>query len=210
MYVFLLGVVLASSFWSWELFSFNLLLFLLACGLSILLFLSIIKSSRTLLCIFCLILVPLLVIQYKTTKNANLSYMSIDEEYLFNTRRSLLLGRYSQNKITYMFYKFEQNLLRTIDLNLYFFGNHPRERPGIKEFEKFLFLFLPFFIIGLLKTLKSHPWQISLSFLIPVLELSIIGQDNPVGPFSLYPFFSVMITIGMLYAIKKVHLSLKL
>ncbi len=79
--------------------------------------------------------------------------MSATDEYLFATRREELsmfnihLGRYLENKPLYIFHKFEQNLLRTLDVNLYFFGNHPRERAGISEFEKFSFLFLAFFIL---------------------------------------------------------------
>lgn len=136
--------------------------------------------------------------------------MSATDEYLFATRREELsmfnihLGRYLENKPLYIFHKFEQNLLRTLDVNLYFFGNHPRERAGIREFEKFSFLFLPFFILGLLKAVKIFPWQLSISLLIPLLELSIIGEDNPVGPFILSPFFSVTIAIGLSFFMKKI------
>lgn len=209
MYILSLIITLISSSWSWELFSFNLYLLLIIWSLSILLYLSVIRSSKKILYIFCLILIPVLIIQWKTTKNARLDYMSTTDEHLFATRRKELsmfninLGRYLENKPVYMFHKFEQNLLRHIDLNLYFFGGHPRERSGIKEFEKFSFLFLLFFILGMSKLVKSYPWQLSISLLIPLLELAIIGQDNPVGPFSLFPFFSVTIMIGLFYALKK-------
>lgn len=202
--------ILITSSWSWELFSFNKYLLLIICSSSILLYLSVIRSSKKILYIFCLTLIPILIIQWKTTKNAGLNYMNATDEQLFATRRYELsmvnpnLGRYLENKPLYIFHKFEQNLLRTMDLNLYFFGSHPRERSGIKEFEKFSFLFLPFFILGLLKLVKSSPWQLSISFLIPLLGLSIIGQDNPVGPFSLFPFFSVIITIGISLFMKKI------
>ncbi|MDO8573679.1 MAG: hypothetical protein Q7R77_02915 [Candidatus Daviesbacteria bacterium] len=137
--------------------------------------------------------------------------MSETDWSLFATRRIELsavspsLGRYLGNKPEYMFYKFEQNLLRSMDLNLYFFGSHPRERSGIREFEKFSFLFLPFFIFGLLRLVKFSPWQLGTSLFIPLLVLAIIGQDNPIGPFSLLPFFSVTIAVGMFNIIKKLN-----
>lgn len=210
MYILSIIIALISSSWSWELFSFNVYLLLIIWSASVLLYLSVVKSSKKFLYIFCLILIPVLIIQWKTTKNARLDYMNTTDEYLFATRRKELsvfnihLGRYLENKPDYMFFKFEQNLLRNMDLNLYFFGGHPRERSGIKEFEKFSFLFLPFFILGLLKLVKSSPWQFSIILLIPLLELSIIGEDNPLGPFSLFPFFSVTIAIGLSFFMKKI------
>lgn len=203
-------VVLISSLWTWELLSFNVYLLLVILGLSILLYLSIIWSSKKILYIFCLILIPVLIVQWKTTNNASLNYMNLTDRYLFATRRKELSmsitnsERYLENKATYMFYKFEQNLLRHIDLNLYFFGGHPRERSGIREFEKFSFLFLPFFILGLLRLIEYFPGQLLVSLFIPLLGLSIIGHDNPIGPFSLFPFFSATIAVGLFFTIKKI------
>lgn len=203
-------IVLVCNFWSWELFTYNLFLFLIVWTASILLYLSIIRSSKKLLYIFCLILIPVLIIQLKTTKNAVLDYMSETDRQLFATRRGELsaivpnLGKYLESKPEYIFLKFEHNSLRATDLNLYFFGSHPRERSGIREFEKFSFLFLPFFIFGLLKAIKSAPLQLSISLLIPLVVLSVIGEDNLIGPFSLFPFFSVMIAIGLASLIKKI------
>lgn len=202
-------IVLLCNNWTWEIYSFNLLLIIILLAASASLYFSAIRKSNKLLCIFCLFLIPILFIQWKTTKNAGLDYMSETDWSLFATRRSELsavapnLEKYLGNKSEYIFYKFEQNLLRTMDLNLYFFGSHPRERSGIREFEKFSFLFLPLFIIGLLKLGATSPWQLGISSLIPLLALAIIGQDNPIGPFSLLPFLSVTIAVGMLHIIKK-------
>lgn len=202
-------IVLLFNNWTWEIYSFNLLLFIIVLTASASLYFSAIRKSKKLLCIFCLFLTLLLIIQWKTTKNTGLNYMSETDWSLFATRRNELaavapnLERYLGNKPEYMFYKFEQNLLRTMDLNLYFFGSHPRERSGIREFEKFSFLFLPFFVIGLLKLAKFSPWQLGISSLIPLLGLAIIGQDNPIGPFSLLPFLSVAIAVGVPHIINK-------
>lgn len=220
MYIFSILFVLISSPWVWELLHYNLLLLFILSLASILLFLSLIKTKnvKIFFILFCLTLLPILIIQFETTSNPNLGYMNPTEEQLFNIRRNEIdllkisdntginLGKYLENKPEFMFYKFEQNLLRSIDLNSFFFGNHPREIPGIRNFEKFSFSFLPFFIFGLLKVLKSHLLYISISFLTSALELSIIGQNNPAGPFVLFPFFSAIIAVGIFYAIKKFKL----
>lgn len=52
------------------------------------------------------------------------------------------------NKATNIIKKFEVNFFETVDLNNYFFANHPLERVGVKETEKFYSWLLPFFIIG--------------------------------------------------------------
>ena len=225
MYILSILFVLITNPWTWELLSFDLFLFLLTVCSSILLFLSFLRSSKKILFLFCLILIPILVIQWKTTPNNNLTYINATDEQLLNIRRSEIPllrlnlldqplvfnpGRYIINKPDYIFYKFQQNILRSIDLNLYFFGNHPREIPGHREFDKFSFLFLPFFILGVITGLKSHRLQISISFLIPLAPLTLIGQNNPVGPFVLFPFFAATITIGLFHVAKEVLMKLKI
>ncbi|MFH0937371.1 MAG: hypothetical protein V1808_03685 [Candidatus Daviesbacteria bacterium] len=150
--------------------------------------------------------------------------MSVTEKHIFTYRKSELpifiinvlnktktinTALYIANEQSAMFYKFEQNLFRTIDLNLYFFGNHPRERPGIREFEKYSFLLLPFFLLGLYKLVISKIWWLFISLLVPLLVLSFVGQDNSIGPFSLFPFFTVTVSIGILFVIRKMFCLLK-
>lgn len=203
-------IVLICNSWTWELFSFNLYLLLIIWGLSILLYLSVVKLSKKFLYIFCLFLIPVLIIQWITTKNSGLNYINATDEHIFATRRYEIsmvasdMKRYLGSKPEYMFHKFEQNLLRSMDLNLYFFGNHPREISGMREFEKFSFLLLPFFILGLLEVVNYYPRQLLGGLIIPLSALSIIGLDNLVGPFILFPFISVTIAIGMLNIVKKV------
>lgn len=193
-------IVFVTSYWSWEIFSFNFYLFLLVLITSTILYILILNPSKKLLGIFWIFLFSILIIQFITTKNPNLSYITPTEEQLLNSRRTQLpttFGRYLQSKPTNMFYKFQQNFFRTSDINIYFFAEHPRERAGIKEFNKFHFICLPFFLIGIFISLKSRSWQLLLALLIPMILLSIIGPDNPLGPFSLYPFFAVSIALGL-------------
>lgn len=204
MYVLSFIIPLISR-WSWEVFSFNFILFLLILAATAFLFLSIVKSSKKLLVIFSLLLVPLLIVQWKTTKNRSFEYLDPTDERQINVRQSNVyaefnIGKYIVNKPDYFFNKFQQNLLQSLDLNLYFFGNHPREVPGNREFEKFSFLLIPFFIYGLFK-IKLSPWKL-LMILIPLTELILIGLNNHLGPFILFPFIASITSIGIFYSLK--------
>lgn len=220
MFILSILFVLFISNWSWEIFSFNLYLFFLIWLASVLLFLALIKKSTKLFYIYLLVMIPILITQCKTTSNAGLSYMNATEKHIFTYRKSefpvftvnifskvktINSALYLANERTAMFDKFEQNLLRTSDLNLYFFGNHPREIAGVREFEKYSFLLIPFFMFGLYQSAKSKTWQLLVSLLIPLTLLSFIGQNNPIGPFSLFPFFTVTISIGILFIKDRVN-----
>lgn len=216
---YLLLFVLITSHWSWEIFSFNFYLLSLIWIASILLYISFLKSSKKFAYFFCLLMILILVVQWKTTNNANLFYMDSTYQYNFNTRRGELSsfnfnileknitvnsGRFLENKLTFMLYKLQQNFFRSLDLNLYFFGGHPREREGVREFEKFSFLSLPFFLLGLVYIVKHRIWQIILSLFIPLIVVSVIGHDNYLSLFSLFPFFAVTITIGAIRSVRKI------
>jgi len=80
-----------------------------------------------------------------------------EEIYYLNQRRSYcqspLVARFLENKVNRLGYKFKRNFFTLLDTNYYFFANHPRERPGIKETEKFFWGLLPFFLLGLFSQL---------------------------------------------------------
>lgn len=224
MYLLNILFVLIVSNWSWEIRSFNPGLLFLTWSSSILLFSSLMKESRKLFYAFLLLLIPLLIIQWKTTNNADLRYMNVTEKYIFTYRKSELpiftinflnktksinSALYIANERVALFDKWEQNLLRSIDLNLYFFGGHPRERPGIREFEKYSFLFLPFFVVGLYCSISLKKWSLLVSCLVPLIVISVAGQDNQIGPFSLFPFFTATISLGLLLVKERLFRILK-
>jgi hypothetical protein len=96
------------------------------------------------------------------------------------------------------YYRLTKNLAEIVDPNLYFFANHPRERAGFKEFEKFPYILFPLFVIGTLVSIKLRNKKFLLaSFIIPACVLTFIGSTNPFGPFSLFPFLTVSISIGV-------------
>jgi hypothetical protein len=94
------------------------------------------------------------------------------------------------------FSRIKQNLFEDLDLNLYFFAGHPRERIGFKEFEKFSYVLLPFFILGIFNLVKNKKYSLIPFFVFPLALLAIIGNNNQVGPFSVFPFITAGIYKG--------------
>jgi hypothetical protein len=107
-----------------------------------------------------------------------------------------LANWFEQRKETISIYKIGKNFSEVIDPNLYFFANHPREKAGAKEFEKFSYILLPIFILGLFELKKRHLKYLILT-LSPIVFISIIGNNSPLGPFSLFPFFTIIISLGL-------------
>jgi len=94
------------------------------------------------------------------------------------------------------FFRVKQNLFENLDLNLYFFAGHPRERIGFREFEKFSYVLLPFFILGIFNLLKDKRYPSFFFFVLPLVLLAFIGNNNHLGPFSVFPFIAAGIYKG--------------
>lgn len=120
--------------------------------------------------------------------------------YQLNTRRSYypnqLLGKIFENKLTFYLDKYRKNFFQGLDLNYYFFANHPRERTGMTEKEIFFWFWLPVFLVGFLSSLRK-------SFLITNLiflgSLSIVSFFVKIDNFILLlsPFWAVNFYVGL-------------
>jgi len=128
--------------------------------------------------------------------------------YDINQRRQYYLpssARIFENKLGRYFYYYENNFFQAIDFNYYFFNNHPRERAGIRETEKIIFIFFPVFIFGLLILIinKKYFWLLYFIF-----TLSLISFINPIDPltFLFLPFFAININLGCRFILKKLNL----
>lgn len=180
-YFFLL---LFLNLWIWKIVSVSLLI-----GLVVILT-TIFRGKK--IGIFLLLL--LLLIQVKTTNIVPLTRLSEDEV----VRQIQRMREYNNPRIAHIleerpealiFFKLQNNLSQLVDPNFYFFANHPRERAGVNEFEKFPYLLIPFFIYGLYKLVKKREYLFFAVYLLfPLAVLSLIGLNNPLGPFSLFPF----------------------
>lgn len=101
--------------------------------------------------------------------------------------------------------RLEDNLFQNLDINQYFFAGHPLERWGYKEFEKFPFILLPFFLIGLFNlSCQKLINRNLLLFLIPLFIFTYTGNKNVYGPISFYPLFMVSIYQGVILLLKSV------
>jgi len=128
------------------------------------------------------------------------------EIFYLNERRLLYpnqtVGRFFENKATRIFYRFKKNFFEGLDPNLYFFASHPRERLGIVEKERFNWLFLPIFLIGVYWQIKKRKYWLITYFLTTLIFISLFIQMNSYL-FLLFPFFLFSIFLGGYHLLKK-------
>ena len=108
----------------------------------------------------------------------------------------LKLGYYLEKKPEILWlYEYHKRFFQYLDLNYYFFGNHPNARVGVTEIEKFPFIFLPFFIFGLYKLFlsKNYVFFVLLFVIITYLSLRFDEVSNPV---LIYPFIIYAIYVA--------------
>lgn len=108
-----------------------------------------------------------------------------------------LLGRFFNNKATFIFGRFKSNFFAIIDLNNYFFGFHPREivRENL-NIEKFPFISVFFLLYAIyrIKVIKNVRTLVSV-FLILTVVLSLANFDKV--DFILYPIFASFMIHGI-------------
>lgn len=147
----------------------------------------------------------LLVFQVTTTQKNSLTNIANDDRRVIDMRlraypsKVLRIGYWlEERRESIALGRVTKNFFENLEPNLYFFANHPRERVGMEEFEKYHFVFLPFFLAGFFSLVKAKQWLLPmLSFVIPLTILSFVGNQNILGPFSVFPFFSVCIANGL-------------
>jgi hypothetical protein len=134
--------------------------------------------------IFVFIIITFLVLRVGFDKN--IFFTSSREQLQLNERHGLYaieLGQLFTNKVSLHFYKYfsgsirklEQNLFYSLDPNLYFFASHPRERAEVGEFDKYPWVLLPFFIVGLFLVIQ-YRYLVVITYLIGA---SVISIPNP-------------------------------
>lgn len=186
-----------ANYWIYKITLANFILGVLVILTSILLY----NNSKYFLYTFLV----LLTFQVTTTQKNSLTNIANDDRRVIDMRLRaypapvLRIGYWlEERRESIAINRITKNLFENLDFNLYFFANHPRQRVGITEIEKFHFVFLPFFLSGIIILVKTNQWlKLSFSFLIPLIVLSFIGNQNILGPFSTFPFFAVCIANGL-------------
>jgi hypothetical protein len=218
-------LVLLGNLWIWRIVSFSFPLSLFVFASSIFLYLSIKSKNKNYKFLFVVFFTLLLFFQWKTTTKIPLTYLSNDQQRIQHMRlkeyppvyirladKTLwipLAWWFEGRGESIAFFRILDNFSEIIDPNLYFFANHPRERVGINEFEKFPYILLPFFIYGILVLLEQKRLKpLLLAFTVHLVMLSIIGSQNFLGNFSIFPLLTVVTSSGLGGAFGKVrHLS---
>lgn len=218
MYNVVFFVLLLITPWFWRIVKINVWIALFV----LLAFLAVLYSRKFsklgFFSVFFMII--LLVFQLKTTRKTDFFYLDNDQQRVQQVRLSeyppikidlggktiwLPVGYWLEGRPeSIAFYRAKQNFFELVDSNLYFFANHPRERVGVEEFEKLPYIFLPFFIAGLLVQANKKNWWHYLCFLIlPVLILTFWGNVSALGPFLLFPFLIISVFDGFCFLILK-------
>lgn len=131
----------------------------------------------------------------------------------FNTRHgyfSIHLGIFFNNKISQHFYRdllpltevYESNVYNSLSPNLYFFGNHPRERGNVLEFSKYPSFFVVPFLLGLFAFCKCRNYFIGTYIIFLIVMTGLIRQNYNLGPVLLMPAVNLFLTVGVLNILK--------
>ncbi len=138
--------------------------------------------------------------EVKESDKTTIFLINQEEIQQINTRRSYysnnLLGKVFENKITFIFDKWKKNLFQGLDLNYFFFANHPRERAGVVEKEIFNWYWLPIFLVGLYLSLKNYFFIHNLIF---IGALCVISLFNKIDNFVIFliPLLAFNIFLGL-------------
>lgn len=100
-------------------------------------------------------------------------------------------------------YKLQSNFFANLDPNLYFFASHPRERTGVEEFQKYLPVFLPFFVLGFISIIYKSSWKILTYVTFIAVISSIISPKYNLGPILFFPVINLLITTGVLISFQR-------
>lgn len=207
--------LIISNFWIYKILNENLIVGALLIVISMII---VLKPKQINLLVLCVLI--LLFFQFQTTHVKDLALLDNDEQRVQQERmRSYPLTYISifskalwlkpeiwieQNNLVIALSRIEKNFFSSLDINQYFFGGFPRNNPS--DFQKFIFITLPFFIAGIFALLKKKQYAVlSLIFLVPVIVLSFIGNDNQLGPFVLFPFFIISIFLGIELFLEKLQ-----
>ena len=199
---FIFVFILFGNLWIWKIFLTNFYIALLLIIATDLLYLFSKNNKLNKKIIFAFLLI--LFYQYVSTNKINLTGLSDDQQRIQQMRlgeypsKYLKIGYYFENRReSIAFFRIQNNLSEILDPNLYFFASHPRQRIGVDGFEKFPYIYLPFFILGVFLLIKQKKKLFFInSLLIPILLLSIIGSNNSIGAFALFPFIVISTTTG--------------
>lgn len=208
-------VILLTPWW-WVIIQRNPWVGLAVFSLSLVVFLYFCQTkSKALLLWLAILTITLFILSVREAfdesifRNSALDIQQINKRHEFYASG---LGKLYKNRFVLTYFKdyhlpiskLQRNFFANLDPNLYFFKSHPRERLGVEEFDKYLPIFLPFFLIGVFYSIYILSPSL-LIYAIPVSLLSsIISSKYNLGPILFFPLINFMITIGVLLSWRKI------
>ena len=208
-------VILLNPWW-WIIIQRNFLAGLLVFSLSLVLYLYFWQiESRVLLILLVIFTLILFFLSVRAAFDESIFRNSALDIQQYNKRHEFYsndLGKLYKNRFILTYFKdynfpiskIQRNFFNNLDPNLYFFASHPRERLGIEEFQKYLPIFLPLFLIGMFHFIFAPVTKILIYLISVFLLSSIISPKYNLGPVLIFPFINLMITIGIILSWKKV------
>lgn len=112
------------------------------------------------------------------------------------------IGIYYYKNISPPLFKIQRNLFSNMDINLYFFASHPRERGGLIEFEKYPYIFLPIFLYGVSVVIKQRKFILGFYLIAAILISSFISSNYLLGPILFFPLMNVILIVGFISLLK--------
>lgn len=209
-------LVIVLNPWWWVIIQRNLWVGILVLVLCFVVFSYFIQlKSRFFLLLLIFFTLILFLVNVKEASSENILIPSALDIQQLNKRHEFYansLGKIYTNRfsLTYfkeynpLLYKLNRNFFANLNPNLYFFNSHPRERPGIEEFEKYLPIFLPFFIIGVLYSIYVFLPKMLIYLVAISLISSVFSYSHKPGPILFFPVINLMITIGIILSLKEI------
>jgi hypothetical protein len=122
---------------------------------------------------------------------------------------NIYLARLFQNKPTIYKDRFLFNFFSVIDPNNYFFGYHPRQITADNQnLQKFPFLSLSFFLIGLFHSVLKRKWFL-VSLLIIFINLALLKNFDKTDSLVWMPI-SILVIEGIYNFVKKINFQKRL
>jgi hypothetical protein len=218
-------LVLITSIWIWKMLLENFIIAIVCIACTILIYqITVHKVKNNKLSkLYIFLLVVLALLQIFTTQYKSLTKLDDDGIRVQQIRLNeyppthiTIAGKtlwlkfanwFEQRDETRAFFRMESNVFQSIDPSLYFFVNHPRERFGVHEFEKFPYILMPFFIIGIVSMFYKYRLISSISFIVPVFISAMWGNNNPLSNFTFFPLIAISITHGLQNIYKYINLK---
>lgn len=206
-------LTIAVSYWFWRLIFFDLLIAVTLFLLTIFLHRYIFYKSNLKIVILLFVIASVLTLQ----SGFDTSFKSANKEIKLNERHKYYyeyfgklyanrIGTYVYNNILPIWNKFEKNAFSPLDLNLYFFNSHPRERAGVEEFKKYSFLFIPFFLLGLVSLITKRTKAILVYLGAAALTSGFIASNYRLGPVLFFPLMNLFIAYGAIIVFSKISM----